>query len=489
MRKDGQYLVRLTGSGAVVFRLWKAGAPEEAATPPGAVTSGRWHHVVCTWDGSTMTIYVDGAVGATAALAGPADVSSSALYLGSSMGAYDWFPGTIDEAAVYAFALSAARVQAHFDAANAIDSVAPAVSMPAPAAGSTTDATPNVGGVAGTAPGDLAAVTVKLYRGSSAEGTPVRTLSGVRRPAGTFSVRVAPPLPSGVYTVQTEQSDHAGNAGRSAPASFTVDAEAAPVLLAAGDIAACNTIGDEATAALLDGLPGTVATLGDHVYEYNTAADFERCYDPTWGRHQARTRPTVGDHEYLLSAAPYFDYFGPAAGDPANGFYGYDVGDWHIVSLNSACGAIGGCEAGSRQEQWLRAELAAHPATCTLALIHAPRFSSGNVHGGTSSVRALWQALYDHGADVVLSGDDHIYERFAPQTPDGVADPLGVRQWVIGTGGRSHYAIGTIKPNSEVREPGTFGILQLTLRPSGYDWRFVPEAGKTFTDAGEASCH
>ena len=259
-----------------------------------------------------------------------------------------------------------------------------------------------------------------------------------------------------------------------------------PVLVGAGDIARCNSNGDEATANLLDGIPGTVFTTGDNVYPDGTAAEFANCYDPTWGRHKARTYPSPGNHDYhTADAAGYFDYFGSAAGDPAKGFYSYDLGAWHIVVLNSNIPV----DAGSPQEQWLRADLAAHPTACTAAYWHYPLFSSGVVHGSNAGMRPLWQALYDYGADIVLAGHEHNYERFAPQNPDGIADPTrGIRQFVVGSGGRSHYEFGPPIANSEVRNSDTYGVLKLALHSTGYDWEFIPQEGKTFTDSGSASC-
>ena len=265
----------------------------------------------------------------------------------------------------------------------------------------------------------------------------------------------------------------------------------AAVLLAAGDIASCDSRGDEATARLLDRLDGRVATLGDNAYRAGSPAEFRRCYDPTWGRHKERTRPALGNHEYNTpDAAGYFDYFGARAGPAGKGYYSYDLGAWHIVVLNSNCAEVGGCEAGSAQETWLRADLEANPRPCTLAYWHHPLFSSGVDHGGTTSVWPLWQALDDHGADVVLSGHEHNYERFAPQDPDGNLDLTGgIRQFVVGTGGASSYEFGAAVANSEVRQSGTFGALKLTLRPTSYDWAFVPAAGGEFSDAGHDECH
>ena len=270
-------------------------------------------------------------------------------------------------------------------------------------------------------------------------------------------------------------------------------AEAEPVvatLVAAGDIAGCGQAGDTATANLVASIDGTVATLGDNAYNDGTAAQFADCYGPTWGRFKERTRPTAGNHEYRTpGAAGYFDYFGDRAGPTGTGWYSYDLGGWHVIALNSNCVNVG-CGNGSEQERWLRADLAANQDKCTLAYWHEARFSSDNRHGNSAAVVPFWEALYEYGADVVLSAHAHDYERFAPQTPWGAADPVfGIRQFVVGTGGNGHYGFGGVKPNSEVRNADTYGVLRLSLRPAGYDWLFVPEAGKTFSDAGSSTCH
>ncbi len=261
------------------------------------------------------------------------------------------------------------------------------------------------------------------------------------------------------------------------------------VLVGAGDIAGCGSQKDEETATLLDNIAGTVFTLGDNVYPDGTNLQFSDCYDPTWGRHKARTRPSPGNHDYHTSGASgYFNYFGAAAGDVGKGYYSYDVGDWHIIVLNSECAEVGGCDSGSAQWQWLQADLAANPKACTLAYWHHPRFSSGR-HGNSTRSQDFWQLLYAAGADIVLNGHDHTYERFAPQDPSGNADPgRGIREFVVGTGGAGLYSFGTPEPNSEVRENDTHGVLKLTLHPSSYDWEFIPIAGQTFTDSGNAAC-
>jgi hypothetical protein len=268
------------------------------------------------------------------------------------------------------------------------------------------------------------------------------------------------------------------------------------VILAAGDIANCAGEGDEATAKLVDALDGaTVLTLGDNAYPDGSAQDFEQCYEPTWGQFKERTRPIPGNHEYETEgASAYFDYFGEAAGDPEEGYYSYERASWHIVALNSNCGEGEiRCGPGSAQTKWLKQDLAANAADeggCTLAYMHHPRFSSGEEHGSTPKLEPLWEALYEAGADVVLSGHEHNYERFAPQDPEGRADPpRGIREFVVGTGGKSHYPVLEPIANSEVYDDETYGVLELTLNPKSYEWRFIPVEGETFTDSGSARCH
>jgi hypothetical protein len=258
-----------------------------------------------------------------------------------------------------------------------------------------------------------------------------------------------------------------------------------PVLVGAGDISSCSSTGDESTAKLIDNIAGTVFTAGDNAYESGTASEFANCYNPTWGRFKARTKPAPGNHEYNTSGASgYYGYFGAAAGDPSKGYYSYNLGAWHIVVLNSEISTA----TGSAQEKWLRQDLAANPTACTLAYWHKPRFSSGE-HGNTSSVQPLWQALYDYHAEVIVNGHDHDYERFAPQSPTGTADANGIREFVAGTGGRSHYGFSAIIANSAARNSDTFGVLKFTLHSNSYDWQFIPEAGKTYSDSGTAQCN
>lgn len=276
--------------------------------------------------------------------------------------------------------------------------------------------------------------------------------------------------------------------GLAQPLSSAIPVEV--VLVGAGDIASCASGGDELTAKLLDSISGTVFTAGDNVYERGRLEEFMRCFAPSWGRHKARMRPSPGNHDYLTKDGQgYFEYFGAAAGEPSKGYYSYNLGAWHVLVLNSNCAAVGGCAAGSPQERWLRAELNAHPALCTLAYWHHPRFSSGP-HGDALSVGSFWDALYEAGAELIVNGHDHLYERFASQAPDGSLNSgRGIRQFTVGTGGRSLYSVKRLKRNSVFRSATTFGVLKLTLRTSGYFWQFVAApSGKTL-DKGESSCH
>jgi acid phosphatase type 7 len=257
------------------------------------------------------------------------------------------------------------------------------------------------------------------------------------------------------------------------------------VIAAAGDIAVCGSNGDEATAALLDALGAdTILTLGDNVYENGTASEFANCYHPSWGRHKARTRPSPGNHDYQTTGAvAYYAYFGAMAGPLRRGYYSFEAGAWHLISLNSNVSA----GAGSAQLTWMRADLTANRTACTLAYWHHPVISSGQ-YGNDAHMQEVWRVLDSAGVDVILVGHDHNYERFAPQTSTGVADPNGVREFVVGTGGASLRSFATIRANSEVRNSNSWGVLKMTLYTDRYDWQFIPVAGATFTDQGSANC-
>jgi hypothetical protein len=253
-----------------------------------------------------------------------------------------------------------------------------------------------------------------------------------------------------------------------------------PELLAAGDIAVCGTEGSRLTAAIVAAHPdAAVAAVGDLAYGSGAPSEFSGCYDPAWGGFKSRTHPAPGNHEYATAqAAGYFGYWGPAAGPAGEGWYSYDVGAWHVVALNSNCGPVA-CGPTSAEVRWLAADLAAHPTRCALAYWHHPRWSSG-LHGSQAQVDPLWKTAAAGGVDVVVSGHDHDYERFAPID--------GVRQFVVGTGGAPRYPIGSGTAGSEVRDNTSWGVLSLTLHPDSYDWRFLPAAGSTFTDSGTAAC-
>lgn len=256
------------------------------------------------------------------------------------------------------------------------------------------------------------------------------------------------------------------------------------VFAGAGDIGWCGSPGPEGTARLLDALPGTVFTTGDNAYMQGTPQQFAECYDPSWGRHKSRTYPSPGNHDYgTPGAAGYYTYFGSRAGPPGLGYYGYDLGNWHVVSLNSEV-PLG---VGSAQLAWLRADLTYHPRTCTLAYWHRPLYSSGP-NGGSPQVRELWRLLFEFHVDVVLNGHDHLYERFAPQDADGRVDAShGIRQFTIGTGGGPLYQLRSRQPHSEAFIANSFGILKLVLRSEDYTWEFQP-VGASPMDVGFDRC-
>jgi hypothetical protein len=338
------------------------------------------------------------------------------------------------------------------------------------------------------------------YRNAPAIGTQLAASGSYS--SGTYvPLDVTPAVSGGPVSFAVKRSSSPANAYNSReaganPPELVVETTGGPpppssdpFIAVAGDIAGSGAE-DEATAKLLDTLaPTNVLTTGDNAYESGTLAEFNSYYDPTWGRHKAKTYPTAGNHEYHTSGATgYFDYFGAAAGERTRGYYSFNVGTWHFVALNSNCSEVGGCGAGSPQEQWLRADLTANVARCTAAYWHHPRFSGGN-YSDSSTYQPLWQALYDADAEIVLNGHDHNYQRYRPMDPAGNADALrGIREFVVGTGGRSHYALQT-DTRREAGNGDTYGVLKLGLHPDSYDWEFKPEAGKTFTDSGSGACH
>jgi hypothetical protein len=331
---------------------------------------------------------------------------------------------------------------------------------------------------------ELAALAVVAGCGSAAATNP--SAGGSH---GTIAASVAAP-----------SSGASDDASPSPSASLLATPVATPepevVLVGAGDICRADYISKaRATAAVVQGEieahpAAIVFTLGDNSNEQGTADQYTGCFDVTWGAFKSRIRPTIGNHDqYTLNGGPYYAYFGPAAGLFGRGYYSYDAGPyWHVVVLNAICSKAGGCGRGSAQEKWLQADLAASKGKHILAMWHVPEFSSGG-HGSTSTYITWWRDLYAAGAEIVLSGHDHDYERFARQTPDGVKDPAGIRQFVAGTGGAAHSPILGVRANSETRSSLTYGILELTLKRDSYAWRFVPVAGGAFTDSGETPTH
>jgi len=328
---------------------------------------------------------------------------------------------------------------------------------------------------------------------------PVTSVASPTKVTGpTASATINPAVSPTLTRVPTFTASPMPSATKTTPPNTTGD----PVIGAAGDIACDPTSssfnGGNGTSSscrqkavsdvMLNSNLTAVLALGDIQYEDGTLAKYQQSYDPSWGRLKSITHPAVGNHEYLTAGASgYYTYFGAAAGDKTKGYYSYNLGAWHIIALNSNCSQVGGCGAGSTQEQWLKADLAANPTMCTLVYFHHPRFSSGQ-HGNNTSYDVFWKDLYASGVELVLVGHDHIYERYAPQSPSAAADPKGIQQFVVGTGGKNHTTTVSIQPNSVVRNTDTFGFLKLTLHASSYDWQFVPEPGKTFTDTGTRNC-
>ncbi|HET8777054.1 MAG TPA: metallophosphoesterase [Candidatus Limnocylindria bacterium] len=267
------------------------------------------------------------------------------------------------------------------------------------------------------------------------------------------------------------------------------------IMVGAGDIAECPTQGDEETAAVLDDVvadhpDAVVFTTGDNAYPGGSYREFVDCYGPSWGRHKDRTHPAVGNHEFKQTKAEgYHEYWGDAAGPFDLYYYSYDLGTWHIVVLNSECHRVG-CEFQTEdgtQAEWLEADLAASDALCTIAIWHHPRWSSGR-YSNNADYDTFWEVLYRHGAEIVLNGHEHLYERFEPMNPDGDVNPVGIRQFTVGTGGGNLRGFEDIKEHSVARG-SEHGVLELTLYPDRYAWEFLAVAGADFSDAGSGTCH
>jgi hypothetical protein len=384
------------------------------------------------------------------------------------------------------------------------DRTPPAVSLTAPASGASTDGLPTFSG--STEPG--AQVTVRL----ALTGGAVRTFGAGVAGDGGWSVRAPELLAPGAYTVQAAARDAAGNEATSPTVSLTV----VPTVAAAGDIAClpgravtATQCQQQATSDLLVGAGyHNVLALGDNQYDVGTLSNYLGSYDPTWGRVRAITRPVAGNHEYSATNPPsstatadgYWDYFnGPGvnngpAGPRGQGWYSFDLGAWHLIALNSDCAQVAvspqtdGCAADSPQAVWLKADLAASTASCTLVYWHHPRFSSGNGHDDPE-MQPIWQDVADAHADLVLNGHSHGYEEFKPMDGSHVVDAAGVQEIVVGTGGEDFFPLtGSTLGASSVKIPNTFGVLRLSLRPADYDWKFISIAGTTLS-SGTRSCH
>jgi hypothetical protein len=345
---------------------------------------------------------------------------------------------------------------------------------------------------------DVAVANYRIFRGSAQ----IATISATHTSYSDTTVSA-----NTTYTYTVKAGDRAGNTSPASDAVSvtTTTTSSAPVIGVAGDIAcatddpnfdggvgttsACRML---ATSNLLVNKGfAAVLPLGDEQYNSGSLSSFMASYDLSWGRVKSISRPVVGNHEYGTSGASgYFGYYGASAGDPSKGYYSFDIGSWHLVALNSNCDRVaGGCASGSPQETWLRNDLAAHPAACTLAFDHHARYSSGH-DGDNTFMQPMWQDLYNANAELFLSGHSHDYERYAPQNATGALDNTrGIRQFVVGTGGAFFTGMGTTDPNSQVRNNTTYGILKLTLRSTSYDWQFVPVTGSAFTDSGTTACH
>jgi hypothetical protein len=312
----------------------------------------------------------------------------------------------------------------------------------------------------------------------------IALLLGGRALLGRAAVSRGQALPSPLPSV-------AAGVGSPAPATPIPGASGAPiVLLGAGDIANCSLPGAAKTSDLLVGLPGLIFTAGDNAYEDGTSANYADCYAPTWGRVLDRTiLPAAGNHDWnTADAAGYLGYFGPKAAPQGVTWYSTDLGSWHVIVLDSNCAYIGGCDDASPEGLWLKKDLRASSAHCTLAIWHHPRFSSG-LHGDDLEVTPFWDQLQAAHAELVINGHDHDYERFAPQTSAGVVErPGGLREIVVGTGGGELRTFHVQAVNSEFREAGVYGVLRLTLRPANYEWQFLP-VDSNIADSGSTPCH
>jgi len=337
----------------------------------------------------------------------------------------------------------------------------------------------------------LAFIATSLSGCASPSNAPEATMDQILTlPAATRTiVYTSTPLPT--TTPQTTLTAKPTPTGTTAPLTAT---PAPAMLIGAGDVVVCGVDYDEQTAALVEQqlalFPNSAVFIaGDLLNESGRAVEYRNCFTPSWGRFLNRIRPVPGNHDIMTDqGAPYYAYFGKAAGEPGEGYYSYNLGSWHVVALNSNCEVIA-CGKNSKQVQWLNEDLQKNLQPCTLLYWHHPRFGSG-LEGSVGLVSSFWRTAYEFGADVIVNGNDHDYERFAPQNPDGNLDlKRGIREFVVGTGGAELRAWGTIKPNSEVRNNQTHGVILFELYPDRYTWNFLPSEGGSFTDNGKGICH
>ncbi|HEU5348993.1 MAG TPA: LamG-like jellyroll fold domain-containing protein [Ktedonobacterales bacterium] len=401
------------------------------------LSTSRWDHLVLVRSGSTLTFYVNGQSVGNIAVSGPTNTTTGMLAFGRAGGYSNYYlNGSVDEVAIYSTALTASQIQNHFTVANTLDG--------------------------GPTP------------------TPTATPAPTLPPTPTATVNPNDPVVMAAADIACDAKAKANNGGN-------------------GTSIECQ---EKWTAQQLTGI-SAVLPVGDEQYDCGTLTQFQQSYDPTWGQQKAITRPAVGNHEYKTicgnggGAGGYYTYFGAAASPldtnctvNCKGYYSYDIGAWHIIVINSECSQVSGCQAGSAQEQWLQADLAAHPAACTLAYWHRPYYTSG-WSVGDAEMHDIWVDLYNANADLVLNGHDHDYERFLPQDANATYDPAhGIMEIIVGTGGDSHGGFNGTAANSSVRDGTTYGVLRLTLHATSYDWQFQPDGHSgSFTDAGSAACH
>ncbi len=515
------YLVGIDSANRV--RATFADADRSVTVRSTSALDANWHHIVASYGDGAARLWVD-AVRHDRQRIALSLAPGSQLRVGTLPSGRSRFAGMLDEVAIYRRALTRAQIAAHYAAATsavttagppdpplsppappvspAPDTTPPTITLTTPTNGATVETTtPSIVGAAGTAPGDVASVTVRIYDGARATGDPIRTLTAPPSGTGTYSIVADPELPEATYTARATQTDTAGNIGTSPLTTFTVSLPVTgddPYIIGAGDITSCGQSPKDAeTAAILAEHPNdTVVTLGDNAYDGSAAV--YNCYDEFWGQHFTRTQPTIGDHDITgtNSTQSFLNYFRPrlashgaTAVDPRKVYYSYDLGTWHVVHLNAVCFYYTpGCDVPG-QESWFRNDLAANPNQCTIVMMSSPRFSSGAIHGNNPDMQNLWRIAYEGGVEAILSGDDHIYERFAPMDSAGNATPNGVRQFIAGTGGYSLYSIGTLRPNSERRVTGSFGVLRVGLHTGSYSWEFLPINGAPAADSGTTNCH